>query len=91
MNGYVPYVNRKLQVLLFQEREDFIPLEQCWTKPPAYLAGTLRGYENSVRSSFIAKRFSLSVKHEGEAVGHEKALAGGLDPAVAHSYQMRFL
>jgi len=56
-----------------------------------YLVGRPRGYGDSILFSFTWKRFSLTVKHEGEAVRHEKTLAGGLDPPVVHLYQMRFL
>jgi hypothetical protein len=55
------------------------------------LIARLDGYGDSMLSSFASKWFRLTVKHEGEAVRHEKTLTGGLDPPVVHFYQMRFL
>jgi hypothetical protein len=84
-------VIQKLNVRLLQQRDDSIPLEDCWTKPPAYLAGILRGNGDSILSSLTSKRFSLTAKHEGEVVRHEETLTGGFDPPVVHFYQIGFL
>jgi hypothetical protein len=60
------------------------------SRPGMWLAGFV-AIASHYFSSFTARRFSLAAKHEGETVRYEKTLAGGLDPPVVYSYQIRFL